>query len=417
MRHDLRPLMRPRAPAALAIGFACLLGAAPASAVTINVYNADSPGEGFNSNTGRTPAGGNPGTTLGAQRRFVMEYAADVWSARLGGGLPILFTARFDPLGGDTFFTTLGYAAPTTLHVGFQNAPFAQTWYPAALANQLYETDINDLVPGNCPSFALPLVNGKCPDLYSKFNSDVDGSVVLGTRGFYYGIDGKGGNDIDFLSVVLHEMAHGLGLLDLIDPSSGRIWTGEDNCTSCSDAYTNNLENPNFSPKKLSQMTNNQRLDSIVDTGELVWVGPALRAISGKLTTGRRASDGAVQIYAPSQYEQGSSVAHLSTAVSPNELMEPAVFNPPQRDLEITLAMFDDIGWETIEVASCGDANEDGNLSSSDALVALAAAVGSSECDDLVCDVNLGGGVTTTDALLILKRAVGQTVTLTCPLA
>jgi hypothetical protein len=417
MRHDCRSLVRPRALAAALVGLASLAGPAPASAVTITVYNADSPGEGFNAGTARAAVGGNPGTTLGAQRRFVFEYAADVWSARLGGGLPILFTAKFDPMGGDQFSTTLGFAAPTTLHSGFLNAPFTQTWYPAALANQYYGTDINDLFAASCPASALPLVNGKCPDLRAKFNPDVDGSVVLGSRGFYYGIDGKSGTDIDFLSVALHEMGHGLGLLDLIDPGSGRIWTGSDTCQTCSDAYSNNLEDAFISPKRVSQMSNAQRLDAITDTGRLVWTGPALKAISGKLVSGRRAADGAVQVYAPGGYEQGSSVAHLSTVVSPNELMEPAVFNPPQRNLEITLAMFDDIGWETFDVPSCGDANGDGNLSSTDALVALDAAVGAGECADLVCNVNFSGGVTTADALLILRRAVGQGVTLTCPLA
>jgi hypothetical protein len=416
MRHERSFPVRLRTQAAFAIALACLLGAARAESATITVFNADSPGEGFNSGLARPPVGGNPGTTLGAQRRFVLEYAADVWAARLGGELPILFTAKFNPMEEDGFLTTLGFAGPTTLHESFRDAPVTKTWYPAALANQLYGTDINDLVTANCPNFALPLVNGKCPDIFAEFNSDVDGSA-LGAIDFYYGIDGKSGSDIDFLSVVLHEMGHGLGLLDLIDPSSGRIWTGSDTFTDRSDAYTNNLENAFFNPKKLSQMTNGTRLDAITDPGRLFWVGPRLRALSSKLTTGRRTADGAVQVYAPAVYEQGSSVGHLSTAVSPNELMEPAVFNPPQRDMELTLAMLDDIGWETNEVPSCGDANDDGNLSTTDALIALSTAVGTATCEDLVCNVNFAGGVTTADSLLILKRAVGQSVVLTCPLA
>jgi hypothetical protein len=416
MKHERRSPVGPRLQAAFAIALACLLGAARAEAATITVYNADSPGEGFNSGLARTPVGGNPGTTLGAQRRFVLEYAADVWAARLEGELPIVFTTKFNPLGGDLTSATLGFAAPTTLHESFAHAPVTKTWYAAALANQLYGTDINDLVTLNCPNFALPLVNGKCPDLRAEFNSDVDGSV-LGAIDFYYGIDGKSGADLDFLSVVLHEMGHGLGLLDLIDPSSGRIWTGSDSFTDRSDAYTNNLENAFFNPKQVSKMTNGDRLDAITDPGRLFWVGPRLRALSSKLTTGRRAADGAVQIYAPTVYEQGSSVGHLSTTVTPNELMEPQVFNPPQRDMKLTLALLDDIGWETNEVPSCGDANNDGNLSSTDALVALNTAVGTADCEDLVCNVNFAGGVTTADSLLILKRGVGQAVVLTCPLA
>lgn len=51
----------------------------------------------------------------------------------------------------------------------------------------------------------------------------------------------------------------------------------------------------------------------------------------------------------------------------------------------------------------------------SDALFVLKAAVQSSNCDVLVCDVNDSGTVTTADALLILKKAVGQAVALHCP--
>ncbi len=407
----------PRAAAALALCLASVLAAAPARAVTITVYNADGAGEGFNAGSARAPVGGNPGTTLGAQRRFVFEYAADVWAARLEGDLPILFTGKFNPMGGNANFTTLGFAAPTTLHETFTGAPVLKTWYPAALANQYFGSDINDIFAASCPASALPLVNGKCPDLRAQFNSDVDGSIVLGARSFYYGIDGNSGDDIDFLSVVLHEMGHGLGLLSLIDPSSGRIWTGSDTCMDCSDAYSNNLEDAFITPKQVKLMSYDDRLQAITDTGKLFWVGPRVKALSSKLSSGRRPADGAVQVYAPDPYEEGSSVSHLGTIVSPSELMEPAVFSPPQRDLELTLAMFDDVGWETNEVPSCGDANADGNLTSTDALVALGAAVGADDCEELVCDVNFAGGVTTADSLLILKRAVGQSVSLTCPLA
>lgn len=50
----------------------------------------------------------------------------------------------------------------------------------------------------------------------------------------------------------------------------------------------------------------------------------------------------------------------------------------------------------------------------SDALFVLKAAVQTSNCDLLVCDVNGSGTVTTTDALFILRRAVGQSVELDC---
>jgi hypothetical protein len=63
----------------------------------------------------------------------------------------------------------------------------------------------------------------------------------------------------------------------------------------------------------------------------------------------------------------------------------------------------------------CGDADSNGAVASTDALLALYAAVGSAFCADCVCDVNDSGGITATDAQAILAAAVGLTVDLVCP--
>ncbi|MFN2425588.1 MAG: dockerin type I repeat-containing protein, partial [Candidatus Binatia bacterium] len=66
-------------------------------------------------------------------------------------------------------------------------------------------------------------------------------------------------------------------------------------------------------------------------------------------------------------------------------------------------------------VTLCGDANNDGNITASDALFALSAAVGSKQCSLSVCDANGSGSISAGDALLILKAAVGSAVELKCP--
>jgi hypothetical protein len=62
----------------------------------------------------------------------------------------------------------------------------------------------------------------------------------------------------------------------------------------------------------------------------------------------------------------------------------------------------------------CGDATDDGALTASDALVALRASVGTSQCESCVCDVNGSDGVTATDALAVLQAAVGLAAELSC---
>jgi hypothetical protein len=65
--------------------------------------------------------------------------------------------------------------------------------------------------------------------------------------------------------------------------------------------------------------------------------------------------------------------------------------------------------------ALCGDADSDGVVASTDALIALYAAVGSAFCAPCVCDVNASGAITATDAQSVLAAAVGLPVELVCP--
>lgn len=63
---------------------------------------------------------------------------------------------------------------------------------------------------------------------------------------------------------------------------------------------------------------------------------------------------------------------------------------------------------------SCGDANRDGSVTSTDALLALQAGIGVVYCDDCLCDASGGSGVTATDALMLLQNAVGGQVPVAC---
>jgi hypothetical protein len=62
----------------------------------------------------------------------------------------------------------------------------------------------------------------------------------------------------------------------------------------------------------------------------------------------------------------------------------------------------------------CGDGNDDGNVTATDALFALNTSVGAGSCPLCRCDVDSSGGVTATDALRLLNAAVGVPVSLNC---
>jgi hypothetical protein len=69
----------------------------------------------------------------------------------------------------------------------------------------------------------------------------------------------------------------------------------------------------------------------------------------------------------------------------------------------------------TPPVPACGDPTGDGEVTATDALLALNAAIGLTACDVAYCDVDDSGAVAASDALAILNVAIGIPLELSCP--
>ncbi|MEO6463640.1 MAG: peptidase, partial [Candidatus Eisenbacteria bacterium] len=115
---------------------------AAAHAATITIVNNDGVGEGVNSTTPVSSVGGNPGTTLGAQRLFVFQTAASIWGSLLPSTVEIRVNAQFNPQTCDATSAVLGSAGAATNVSGFAGAEVANTWYPIALANRMAGVDL-----------------------------------------------------------------------------------------------------------------------------------------------------------------------------------------------------------------------------------------------------------------------------------
>jgi PA domain-containing protein/flagellar hook capping protein FlgD len=227
---------------------------AEAHAATITVIDLDSAGEGFNDPTPATPVGGNPGTTVGAQRLFVFQYAANVWASLLPSPVVIRIGANFNPQSCTATSGVLGSAGPETVHRDFPNAPFSGTWYHQALANRLAGAD---LAPAN-------------DDIAITFNSSVGGMNCL-PAGWYYGVDGNEGSQIELLPVVLHEMGHGLGFSTTTDGQTGTLMGGFPG------AYDHFLFD-DTAQKHWTQMTSGEISASAVNCTNVVWDGQSVTA-------------------------------------------------------------------------------------------------------------------------------------------
>ncbi len=190
---------------------ATFAGAAHAAA-TIVIVNQNAPGEGFNDPTPATPVGGNTGTTLGAQRLIAFQRAANIWGATLDSSVTIRIGAAFVPLSCTASGAVLGAAGAYEIWTDFPNAPRANTWYPAALASKIAGEDLT--APAD-------------PHIIARFNSRLGlFDDCLPGSPFYLGLDRRAGGQIDLVTVLLHEMAHGLGFQTFTDDETGQQFFG-----------------------------------------------------------------------------------------------------------------------------------------------------------------------------------------------
>jgi hypothetical protein len=325
---------RPFLIAAFIVGASVFVQQEAYAAATITVINADPAGQGFNDPTAAAPVGGNTGTTVGAQRLIAFQYAADLWAPLITSPVEIKIEANFSSLPCDAFSGVLGAAGPITAHRDFVGAPLAHTWYVQALANSLNGGDLD------------PSDN----DIGAEFNSDIGTAGCLETTGWYYGLDANPpGNKIDFVSVLLHELGHGLGFLSLVSLSSGAKFL------NLNDAYMVHLED-HVTGKTFPQMTNSERFNASRRTDMLHWTGANVIFGSAGLASGRHPS-GHVELYAPNPAQPGSSVSHFSDELAPNELMEPSYTNA-NHDVGLALELMADLGWAvsiaTVDVIAPG---------------------------------------------------------------
>jgi hypothetical protein len=220
------------------------------------------------------------------------------------------------------------------VHRDFPGAPLLNTWYVQALANSLNGADLD---PAS-------------EDLEAEFNSDLGKTGCLETSGWYYGIDANpSGNLIDFVSVLAHELGHGLGFLDLVSLSSGAKFL------NFNDAYMIHLED-HTTGKVFPAMSNAERYNAMRKPGNLHWTGANVVFGGAGLVVGRHAS-GHVEMYAPNPAESGSSVSHFNDSLSPDELMEPS-YTEANHDVGLALELLADLGWNvsipTVDIAAPG---------------------------------------------------------------
>ncbi len=330
-------------PVGLGLLAALLLGNGVLAA-TISIVNNDGANEGFNDATPTAAEGGNTGATRGQQRLVVFQTAAAIWGGKLDSGQTIKVAAEFNDLFCQTGSAVLGFAGPTDFGT-FGSPPsgyFANTWYAVAELEAVRNTNINAAEA----------------EIDAQFNGAVDANCMGGGTRFWYGIDPAvpvPANRIALLPTVLHELGHGLGFLTLVcgDPAGCGGQGGFGSLyLNTPDIWMRFLKNASTG-EFWQTMTDAERQASITGDPNLVWDGPVVNAALPTFQPGGPGlSGGRMRMHAPNPVQSGSSVSHFSAAASPNLLMEPAINSNLFDQVDLTLALFQDIGWPVPEVVN-----------------------------------------------------------------
>lgn len=203
-------IYRPLSVALFSLVLALAASSSAFGAATIVIQNNDPAGVGFNDPTAVAPVGGNTGTTLGQQRLNAFQSAANTWGATLTSSVTIIVRAQWTALSCTTNSAVLGSAGALAVDRDFPGVPFAGTWYGIALASKIRGIDDD---PAN-------------PDINANFNVNLGQPGCLTGTFFYLGLDNNHGSNIDLVTVLEHEFAHGLGFQTFTTASTGVFFSG-----------------------------------------------------------------------------------------------------------------------------------------------------------------------------------------------
>lgn len=273
--------------------------------------------EGFRTKTATFQIEYNGGWPQEAQDAF--EYAISIWEFHISSSVPIRVEANWTSLEGNT----LGSAGPTLIY------PIDNVWYPIAQASAILG---EDLLSGN----QFGETNDIIVNMNSSFNS------------WYYETDANTpGGFIDFVTVVIHEIGHGLGFTGSMrgDPDTeiAEWGLGDDPVlpliydTFIEDGFTQSVIDENIYPN-----SSNALYEAVTGNS------------NGLYFNGVQANEAyenlPVPIYAPETWQGGSSYSHLDLTTftdTENALMRPQIDNAfaIHSPGPIMCGIFADKGW------------------------------------------------------------------------
>ena len=249
------------------------------------------------------------------------EYAVSIWEQIIESDIPIYVEARWRTMDKNI----LGSAGPSDYYADFEFAPRKNRYYPISVVEKITKAEIT---------------GSSNPDITATFNKEIQ---------WYFGTDGNTPELLyDFVTVVLHEIGHGLGFTGFFFVTGNVGGYGNENA---GDAAAFDI------------MVLNDKHEHLTDTDIFNMPSAALynAFISNQLFSDSQAAvannkGNKPRLYAPSTWKDGSSIYHLNESTYPattgNSLMTHAIgkgeaIHDPG---PITKGILADIGWKHMKI-------------------------------------------------------------------
>ncbi|MBK6281256.1 MAG: hypothetical protein IPF54_00055 [Draconibacterium sp.] len=256
-----------------------------------------------------------------ANAKEAFEYAVNIWEYLVESDVPIYVEARWRSMNTNT----LGSAGPADYYANFDNAPRKNCYYPVCVVEKITKSEIS---------------GSSSPDISATFNKDIK---------WYFGTDGQTPALLyDFVTVVLHELGHGLGFTGFFYVTGNVGAYGNENAgdVSAFDIMVVNDKNHMLTDTSVFSMPSTFLFNAL--TSNLLYNSSPVATTNNSGNTPR--------LYAPSEWDDGSSIYHLNDATYPhsneNSLMThaigkgEAVHDPGP----ITKGILADIGWKLMKL-------------------------------------------------------------------
>lgn len=248
------------------------------------------------------------------EAKKAFQYAVSIWEHNISSVIPINIVASWDNLQGNI----IAQSRPALFYKNFNEAPLRDVYYPVVLVEKLMGKEKN---------------SNKEPDIICSFNQQ---------KAFYFGTDGNTpSTQYDFVTVALHEIAHGLGISGFISDKNG----------------IGSIENPTNSPSSYDYYIFNTNKQQIANTS--LFKSPS-RDLHHQITSDKLNFSSAANVdkvisalYAPATWNNGASIYHLkhgtcgpeeSNLMTPFSYKGEAIHNIGQNTLQI----LSEIGWEEV---------------------------------------------------------------------